>query len=96
MNLYAGNLNFNLSEDELRQIFEEYGEVVSVNIITDKYSGRSKGFGFVEMANQEDGERVCEELDGTEVGGRNIKVNQATDKPKNFKRDNNRRDDNRY
>jgi len=54
MNIYVGNLHFNVNEDELRKAFEEYGEVSSVKIISDKYSGRSKGFGFVEMQNDKE------------------------------------------
>lgn len=86
MNLYVGNLNFNLSEEELRTIFEEYGDVTSVKVITDKYSGRSKGFGFVEFEYEDDGKRALEELNGTEVSGREIKVNVAVKKSKNFKK----------
>ena len=89
MNLYVGNLNFNLTEDELRQVFEEYGEVSSVKIITDKFSGRSKGFGFVEFEKEEDSNKAIEELNGMDVGGRNIKVNVATkkrDKDKKYKK----------
>ena len=86
MNLYVGNLNFNLSEEELRTIFEEYGDVTSVKVITDKYSGRSKGFGFVEFEYEDDGKRALEELNGTEVSGREIKVNVAVKKSRNFKK----------
>ena len=83
MNIYVGNLNFNLNEDELKEIFEEYGEVSSVKIITDKYSGRSKGFGFVEMPNDNEAKEVIENLNGTEIGGRALKVNQARER-KNY------------
>jgi len=83
MNIYVGNLNFNLNEDELKEIFEEYGEVSSVKIIADKYSGRSKGFGFVEMPNDNEAKEVIENLNGTEIGGRALKVNQARER-KNY------------
>ncbi len=77
MNIYVGNLDYNLQEDELGQIFAEYGEVTSVKIVTDRETGRAKGFGFVEMAVDSEGEKAVQELDGAEVNGRNIKVNQA-------------------
>jgi RNA recognition motif-containing protein len=77
MNIYVGNLNYRLKEDELREVFSEFGEVVSVKIITDKYTGQSKGFGFVEMTNEEDGNNAINELNGIEVKGRNIVVNKA-------------------
>ncbi|MEA3477229.1 MAG: RNA-binding protein [Bacteroidota bacterium] len=77
MNIYVGNLNYNLKEDELQQLFGQYGEVTSVKIITDKFTGRAKGFGFVEMEDDEAAEKAIQELDGTEVTGRNIKVNKA-------------------
>jgi RNA recognition motif-containing protein len=89
MNIYVGNLNYNLSEDELRQIFENYGEVTSAKIILDKYSGRSKGFGFVEMSDDEEANAAIEALNDTEVSGRNIKVNKARersdDRSRNFR-----------
>ncbi len=77
MNIYVGNLPYSITEANLRDIFGEYGEVVSAKLITDKFSGQSKGFGFVEMANSEDGKKVIEELDGGMLEGRNIKVNEA-------------------
>ena len=80
MNIYVGNLNYNLTEDELKQVFEEFGEVSSSKIIIDKYSGRGKGFGFVEMANDEEASAAIEALNDKEVGGRNMKVNQAREK----------------
>ncbi len=84
MNIYVGNLNYNLTEDELREIFEEFGEVSSVKIITDKYSGRSKGFGFVEMPKDSEGKDAIDDLNDKDMNGRNIKVNEArerTDRP---------------
>ncbi len=80
MNIYVGNLHFNVSEDELRKAFEEYGEVASVKIITDKYSGRSKGFGFVEMLNDKEAKDAIDNLNGTEIKGRAVNVNQAREK----------------
>ncbi len=77
MNIYVGNLNYNLSEDELRTVFEEFGEVTSVKIIIDQVTGRAKGFGFVEMPEEQEGNAAIEQLDGTEVKGRNMKVNKA-------------------
>ena len=83
MNIYVGNLHFNVSEDELRKAFEEYGEVASVKIITDKYSGRSKGFGFVEMLNDNEAKNAIENLNGAEIKGRAVNVNQAREKENN-------------
>ena len=77
MNIYVGNLSFDVTEDELQKLFEEHGSVVSVNIIKDRYTGNSKGFGFVEMENQADAEKAIKDLDESEIKGRNIKVNQA-------------------
>ena len=77
MNLYVGNLSYDMTDEDLQQVFEEYGTVNKVNIIMDRDSGRSKGFGFVEMESSESGEKAVQELDGQEVKGRNLKVNQA-------------------
>jgi RNA recognition motif-containing protein len=77
MNIYVGNLNYNLSEDELGKVFSTYGEVASVKIIRDKYTDQSKGFGFIEMANDADAQKAIDELNGTEVKGRELRVNQA-------------------
>ena len=84
-----------MSEAELREAFEEYGEVESAKIIFDKYSGKSKGFGFVEMPNDAEAKKAIEELNGSEVQGRNIIVNESierTDRRSNFRGgDNDRR-----
>jgi len=80
MNIFVGSLPFNLQEAELQGVFEEYGEVSSCKIITDKFSGRSKGFGFIEMADDEAAKKAIEGLNGTEVGGRAIVVNEAEEK----------------
>ncbi len=77
MNLYVGNLNYDMTEDELRNSFAEHGEVQSAKIITDKFTGRSRGFGFVEMASQEAGNAAMENLNGKDVGGRQLVVNEA-------------------
>jgi len=77
MNIYIGNLPFNMGEDNLKEIFEEYGEVGSAKIVMDKFTGRSKGFGFVEMDDEDSAKKAIEELNNAEVGGRNIKVNES-------------------
>ena len=89
MNIYVGNLPFNLGEEDLKEIFEEYGEVATAKIINDKITGRSKGFGFVEMENDDEATNAIKELNNAEVSGRNIKVNES--KP----RENNRGGDRR-
>ena len=82
MNIFVGSLPFSLEEAELKGFFEEYGEVTSARIITDKFSGRSKGFGFIEMPNGEEAQKAIEELNGAEVDGRTIVVNESIEKPK--------------
>ncbi len=79
-NIFVGNLSFNTSEDELRQLFEPYGQVDRVSILTDRETGRSRGFGFVEMANSEEGEKAIAGLNGSQFGGRAINVNEARPK----------------
>jgi cold-inducible RNA-binding protein len=79
-NIFVGNLNFNTSEDELRQIFEPYGPVDRVSIMTDRDTGRSRGFGFVEMTNNEDGDKAITALNGSQIGGRTLNVNEARPK----------------
>jgi cold-inducible RNA-binding protein len=79
-NIFVGNLNFSTNEDELRQLFESYGQVDRVSILTDRETGRSRGFGFVEMASNEDGEKAIAALNGSQVGGRTINVNEARPK----------------
>lgn len=91
MNIYVGNLSYKVNENDLKEIFEEYGDVSSVKIITDKYSGRSKGFGFIEMHNDVEANKAIEELNEAELDGRNMRVNQAREKSEN----NNRRNFNR-
>jgi RNA recognition motif-containing protein len=77
MNIYVGNLPYNLSDDELRDAFAGFGEVSSATIIMDKMTGRSKGFGFVEMPGQDEAEAAIKALDGSDLKGRNLKVNEA-------------------
>ncbi len=77
MNIYVGNLSWSVTDDELRELFAEFGEISSANVIMDKFSGRSKGFGFVEMPNDSDAESAIEALNDKEVSGRNLRVNQA-------------------
>ena len=75
--LYVGNLSFDMDNTMLEQLFSEYGTVESANIIQDRDSGRSKGFGFVEMSSDEEAKAASSALDGKERGGRNLKVNEA-------------------
>jgi RNA recognition motif-containing protein len=77
MNIYVGNLDYDLQENELQDAFAEYGEVASVKIIQDKYSGRGKGFGFVEMSDDNEAQAAIDELNGAELRGRTMKVNKA-------------------
>jgi RNA recognition motif-containing protein len=79
-NIFVGNLNFNTSEDELRQMFAPYGQVDRVSIMTDRDTGRSRGFGFVEMANAEEGDKAIAALNGTNIGGRTLNINEARPK----------------
>ncbi len=80
MNIFIGSLPYTIKEDDLKGFFEEYGEVSSARIITDKMSGRSKGFGFVEMADDDAAKKAIEELNGAEVEGRTIVVNEAQER----------------
>ncbi len=77
MNIYVGNLSYQVSEDELQKAFEAYGQVESAKIIKDNYSGRSKGFGFVEMPVNEEGEAAIAGLNGKDLKGRAVTVNKA-------------------
>jgi RNA recognition motif-containing protein len=76
-NLYVGNLPFDATEDELRELFEAHGEVVSAKVITDRETGRARGFGFVEMQNGADAQKAIQSLDGQDFKGRSMKVNEA-------------------
>lgn len=80
MNIYVGNLDYKISDSDLREVFEEFGEVANVKVIKDHETGRSKGFGFVEMSDDTEAQAAIDELDGAELDGRTIKVNQARPK----------------
>ena len=84
--IYVGNLNYNTSEDDLRNSFSEYGTIESVNIITDRFSGQSKGFGFIEMSDADEAKRAIDAMDQQELGGRSLKVNEAKEKSHNDRR----------
>jgi RNA recognition motif-containing protein len=77
MNIYVGNLSYAMSEGELRDAFSAFGEVSSVKILMDRETGRSRGFGFVEMPNQSEGQAAIMNLNGKDVGGRALRVNEA-------------------
>jgi RNA recognition motif-containing protein len=81
MNLYVGNLSYNLHEDQLVQAFEQYGPVKSVRLVTDRETGRPRGFGFVEMEDRDGGQAAIDNLDGSELEGRKLVVNEARPKP---------------
>jgi len=83
MNIYVGNLSYEVTEEDLRQAFEQSGQVESVSIINDKYSGRSKGFGFVEMPSNVEGQAAIEGLNGKELKGRTLNVNEARPRTEN-------------
>lgn len=82
--LYVGSLPYSTTDDELKDLFSQHGSVVSASVIMDKFSGRSKGFGFVEMSSDEEAQAAIAALNGTDMGGRNVVVNEArpmTDRP---------------
>lgn len=81
MNIYVGNLSWNLKDQDLSNLFASHGEVISAKIVLDKFTNRSKGFGFVEMANDDQAQAAISALNGTEVDGRNIVVNESRPKP---------------
>ena len=83
MNIYVSNLSFNVQDEDLKDFFTEYGEVTSAKVITDKFTGKSRGFGFVEMSDEEAAKKAIAELDQATVEGRNIRVMEA--KPKEDK-----------
>jgi len=84
MNIYVGNLSFRTDDEELREVFAEFGEVSSAKVIMDRETNRSRGFGFVEMDNDDEGKAAIEALDGAEVGGRNLRVNEARPRENRF------------
>ena len=77
MNIYVGNLSFDTNDAELREAFAAYGTVTEARVIEDKYTGRSRGFAFVEMANNDEGQKAIAEMNGKNLGGRNLTVNEA-------------------
>lgn len=81
MNIYVGNLSHDVTEDDLRQAFESFGEVISINIIKDRFTGESRGFGFVEMPTKTEAEAAIAALNGQEVKGRAVTVNEARPRP---------------
>jgi len=80
MNIYVGNLDYNINDQDLERFFAEYGTVESAKIIIDKYNGRSKGFGFVEMSNEEEAQKAIKELNGASLENREMVVNEARPK----------------
>jgi len=85
VNIYVGNLSHEITEDSLREAFEPFGQVESVNIIKDRFSGESRGFGFVEMPSKQEAEKAIEEMNGKDLMGRAVNVNEA--RPKTNRRD---------
>ena len=84
MNIYVGNLSYEVTEEELKEAFGAFGQVETVNIITDKYSGRSKGFGFVTMENDEEANKAISGLNGSSLQGRDVVVNEAKPRKTNY------------
>lgn len=91
MNIYVGNLSYNITEDSLRSMFEEFGEIESAKVIMDRFTSRSKGFGFVEMPSNSEADKAIKALNGKFIEGRNIKVNQANPGGKRSRRSSGRR-----
>jgi RNA recognition motif-containing protein len=81
VNIYVGNLSRETTEDDLRQAFEAFGQVESINIIKDRFSGESRGFGFVEMPSKQEAQKAIEEMNGKDLMGRAVNVNEARPKP---------------
>lgn len=80
--IYVGNLSFSTTDEALNDVFGQYGEVISAVIVTDRYTGRSRGFGFVEMEEENAADAAISALDGKELDGRNLRVNVANSKPR--------------
>ncbi len=81
--LYVGNMNYSTNDVSLKNLFSEYGNVLSARVIIDRMTGKSKGFGFVEMENDDDAKKAIDTLNGKEFMGRNLRVNEAMEKPRN-------------
>ena len=99
MNIYISNLSFKVEDSDLKQLFDEYGEVSSAKVITDRYTGRSRGFGFVEMPDNEAAQKAIDELNQAEYDGKVITVNEARpreDKPRSSGGGDRRRSNNSY
>ena len=90
MKLYVGNLPYSVTEEQLKELFQGYGDVVSVKMIIDRMTNKPKGFGFVEMGSKDEGEAAIAALDGKEFEGRNLKVNEARPPQDRPRRSNNR------
>ena len=86
MNIYVGNLPYNVNEDELKEMFSEFGEVATVNLIKDRFSGQSKGFGFIDMPSNSEADQAIKALNHSQLKGRDIKVNQAEQRSKKPRR----------
>ena len=82
MNMYVSNLSFHTADDDLRKLFEQFGAVSSAKVITDRETGRSRGFGFVEMGTDDEGKEAIKGLNGKEIEGRSLSVSVAKEKPK--------------
>lgn len=80
INIYVGNLSYRMTEADLKEVFGSYGEVTCTKIVKDKETNRSKGFGFVEMSNNDEAKKAIEAINGKEIGGRAIRVNEARPK----------------
>ena len=81
MNIYVGNLSPDTTDDDLRQAFEVFGQVETANVIKDKFSGESRGFGFVEMPSKDDAQKAIDDMNGKELNGRSVTVNEARPRP---------------
>ncbi len=84
MNIYVGNLDFKVEENDLQEVFQEYGSVSSTKIITDKFTGRSKGFGFIEMDDNDSANKAISELNGSQLENRDMVVNEARPRKTNY------------
>jgi RNA recognition motif-containing protein len=90
MNIYVGNLSYEVTEEDLQEAFEGFGQVQSVKVIKDNYSGKSRGFGFVEMADSAEADSAIDALDGKDLKGRPLKVNKARPRPESRRQGGNR------
>ena len=86
MNIYVGNLSHDITDDDLKEAFEAYGQIASINVIKDKYSGEPRGFGFVEMYSKDEAQAAIDGLNGTDLKGQSLNVNEARPRSKNRQR----------